>query len=277
MDCPFLVLEVAHSETVRHAVAKAKRYIRNSRGEICFAIVLAVKTRRPTIAPSFPNLPYTSKDADSDQIDLPKSPGNTEDQPEERTVSVNSDTEEINPSQSPLSRTSSSLTSLSSSPESHTVGGGNFGGSPPIVPHPIPNSEIVSTVTAWVFKRGRKLVSGPNNKESFRLAALPILEDIEIYPTRENRPTNFQIDWAEISDYEHETPGATFKVDFKSIASMVEHGIANDQNFLGRKRSTLTPESETTMASSTGSDVLSSSVFLEKDSQDSEFIINRSG
>ncbi len=145
------------------------------------------------------------------------------------------------------------------------------------MPHPIPHSEIVSCVTAWVFKRGRKLVSGSNNKQSFKLAALPVLEDIEIYPNRENRPTNFQIDWAEISDYEHETPGASFKVDFESIASMAEHGIANDQISLGRKRSTLSPESETTMASSTGSDGLSSSVSSEDGSQCSEFIINRSG
>lgn len=187
---------------------------------------------RPTIAPSFPNLPSTSKDAHSSQTDLPKSPGNTDGPLVENTVGVHSDTEENNPSQSPISRTTSSLTSLSSLPEWQTVGGRNFGGSPHIVAHPIPHSEIVSCVKAWVFKRGRKLVSGSNNKQSFKLAALPVLEDIEIYPNRENRPTNFQwIDWAEISDYEHETPVATFKVNFKSIASMAEHGIANDQKF----------------------------------------------
>ena len=73
-------------------------------------------------------------------------------------------------------------------------------------------------VTAWVFKR-QKLVSGSNNKQSFKLAALPVLEDVEVYPNRENRPTNFQINWAEISDYEHETPGASYKVDFELIAS----------------------------------------------------------
>lgn len=108
----------------------------------------------------------------------------------ENTVGVNSDTEENNPSQSPLSGTTSSLTSLSSIPSSQTAGGGNFGGSPHIVAHPIPHSEIISCVTAFVFKRGKKLVSGSNNKQSFKLAALPVLEDIEIYPNRENRPTN---------------------------------------------------------------------------------------
>ena len=145
------------------------------------------------------------------------------------------------------------------------------------MPDPILHSEIVSCVTAWVFKRGKKLVSGSNNKQSFRLAALPVLEDIEIYPNRENRPTNFQIDWAEISDYEHETPGASFKVDLESIVSMVEAGIANDQKSIRRKRSTLSPESETTIASSTGSDGLSSSVPSEDGSRCSEFIIYRSG
>lgn len=145
------------------------------------------------------------------------------------------------------------------------------------MPDPILHSEIVSCVKAWVFKRGRKSVSGSNKKQLFKLAALPVLEDVEIYPNRENRPTNFQINWAKIADYEHETPGASFKVDFESIASMAEHGIANDQNSIHRKRSTLSPESETTMASSTGSGGLSSRASSEDGSLCSEFIINRSG
>ncbi len=203
-------------------MAKAKRYIRDSGGEIRFSIVLSIKTRRLTTATSFPNLSPTTKNAHSDQTDLPKSSAHTDGPPVENLVGVNSDTEENNPYQSTLSRTTSSLTSLSSSPESRTVGGGNFDGSPNIVPDPMLHSE--TCVTAWVFKR-QKLVSGSNNKQSFKLAALPVLEDVEVYPNRENHPTNFQINWAEISDYEHETPGVSYKVDFELIASTAEHGI----------------------------------------------------
>ena len=240
-------------------------------------IVLSVKTRTPTIAPSFPNLSSTSKNAHSDQNDLPKSSANTDGPPAENIVGVNSDTEENNPSQSPLSSTTSSLASLSSSPESRTVGGGNFGGSPHIVPDPILHSETVSCVTAWVFKRGRKLVSRSNNKQSFRLAALPVLEDIEIYPNQENRPTNFQIDWAEISDYEHETPGASFKVDLESIVSMVNPALRMIKDLYTENDRLCLPNPKPLSLQARDSDSLSSSVPLEDGSRCSEFIINRSG
>lgn len=255
-------------------MAKAKQYIRYSGGEICFAIVLSITTRRLTNASSFPNL---SKHADTDELDRPKTWANKACQPVEDILGVDPNTEENSSSQSKLSHTTSSLSELSSSPESPTaVGGGNFCGSQNIVPGRPLHSESVPCVKAWVFKRGRKSVSGSNNKQSFKLAALPVLEDVEVYPNCENLPIDFQIDWCEISDYVHETPGASFTVDFGSIASMVEHGIANDKDSIHRKRSSLSPESQTTIALSKEPSSLSSRASSEDSSLCSEFIINRS-
>lgn len=164
MDYFFLVSKIADLEIAYHAIAKTKHYIHNSGREIYFVIILFVKTRRSTIAPSFPNLPYTSKDAHSNQTDLLKSPDNTDGQPVENTVYVNSDIEENYLSQSSLSCTTSFLMSFSSLSESQIVGRGSFDGSPHIKSYLILYSEIVSSVTALVFKRGKKLVSGSNNK-----------------------------------------------------------------------------------------------------------------
>lgn len=85
-----------------------------------------------------------------------------------------------------------------------------------------------------------------------------------------------QIDWCEISDYVHETPGASFAVNFESIASMAEHGIANDKDSIDRQQSSLSPESQTTIAPSTEPTSLSSRASSEDGSLCSEFIINRS-
>lgn len=215
--------------------------------------------------------------ADSDQTSLPESSVNTDSTPVENILDVDSDAKENNPLPPTLSRTTSSLPDLSSSPGSRIVDGVKLGESPNIVPDPSLHSEIVPRARAWVFKQGRKSVSGSNNKQSFKLAALPVLEDVEVYPNRENRPTHFPIKWAEISDYKHETPDASFQVNFEWIASMAEYGTINDQNSIHRKRSKLSPESETAIASSMKSGSSFSSASSEDGSLYSEFIINRSG
>ncbi len=43
-DYPFLVLEIAHSETDKNALKKAKDYIRYSRGKIIYVIVVSVRS-----------------------------------------------------------------------------------------------------------------------------------------------------------------------------------------------------------------------------------------
>lgn len=44
IDNPFLVLEIAHSETDKNALKKAKDYIRYSRGKIIYVIVVSVRS-----------------------------------------------------------------------------------------------------------------------------------------------------------------------------------------------------------------------------------------
>ena len=41
-ECPFLVIEVSCSESEEHVIRKAKEYIRGSRGQIVYVIIVSV-------------------------------------------------------------------------------------------------------------------------------------------------------------------------------------------------------------------------------------------